>query len=94
MRPDGGPAFPIVGTTENVEVNEGISVLDYFATSIETWPPVEWLAARGYRRTDGGLVLEFLSQLAPDDMLRALAQWRYDNAIAMLNERQRRGIGR
>ena len=84
---DGGPAYPFTPG----DGDHGVSVLDYFATRIETWPPAEWLVARGYRRADSGLVLEMVSQLAPDDMLRALAHWRYDNAVAMLAERQRRG---
>lgn len=36
MKGDGGPAFPIVGTTEDVNVNVGMSLRDYFAAAALT----------------------------------------------------------
>lgn len=83
MKRDGGPAFPIRfqyvrhdGATITHEA-DGMSLLDYFATSEPTVPTDAWLEYHY-----GGTTLPI------DRRADALAAWRYECARAMLRSRE------
>lgn len=79
---DGGPAFPIPGAVSHYDegrfsdsAHVGASLRDYFATRAPFPIPEEWFS--NYCRTIG-----FTSRT------RAMADWAFDYADAMLEARQ------
>jgi hypothetical protein len=88
---DGGQAFPQMAAHGHKDYESGMSLLDYFAgqalVALGNWAPRaqagEVVATRGL---DGTVSTKWPG---PDELKRLRAEWAYQQAAAMLEERKR-----